>query len=458
MIHQYKNNGYNIVIDVASGSIHAVDEVSYSIIALYQTHTKAQIITQILAEYQDQPNITEQVINDVLSEIELLKQQGQLFSQDIYAPVAADFKNRQSVVKALCLHMAHDCNLRCRYCFADEGEYKTTNRDLMPFSVGKKALDYLIKNSGSRQNLEVDFFGGEPLLNFAVIKDLVAYARKQEKIYHKNFRFTLTTNGLLLDDEVMYFVQKEMSNIVLSLDGRKMVHDRFRVSKNGQGSYDLVLPKFLKMAEMLQQKNYYIRGTYTKYNTDFTTDILHLADLGFKQLSLEPVVAPSDADYALTEADLPQLYKEYDRLAAEMAKRHQTEREFTFYHYMIDLMGGPCIVKRISGCGVGTEYLAVTATGDLYPCHQFVGIPQFLLGNLDTGIVNHKIREQFSACNVYSHKECQDCFARLFCSGGCAANAFNATGDITGIYELGCKLHKKRIECAIMLQVAQNIN
>lgn len=454
MIHPYQCNGYHIIIDVNSGSIHSVDEVAYDVISRYETETKEAIIKEMLEKYHDSPDVTEEELNTLFEDIASLKEQGKLFSEDPYASAAFDFKNRQSVVKALCLHIAHDCNLACEYCFAGEGEY-CGGRSLMSFDVGKRALDFLIANSGNRVNLEVDFFGGEPLMNWDVVKQLVAYGREQERIHDKTFRFTLTTNGVLLDEDVMEFANREMSNVVLSIDGRKEVHDRFRRFRNGKGSYDLVLPKFLKMAQSRGQKNYYVRGTYTHLNTDFTNDILHLADLGFREISMEPVVAPPTAEYALTEEDLPKLMEEYEHLAATMLKRKKEGKEFRFFHYTIDLTGGPCIVKRISGCGVGTEYLAVTPEGDFYPCHQFVGDDKYIMGNVYDGITNFEIQNEFKMCNVYARPKCRDCFAKLYCSGGCAANAYHTHGSITETYDLGCELHKKRVECAIMLKVAE---
>lgn len=454
MIHQYKMNGYNIVIDGNSGSIHTVDDLAYDVIGLFETKTMDEIVSEMREKHKNSPDITEDEIRAVYSDIENLKENGTLFSEDPYCNQAFDFKNRQSVVKALCLHIAHDCNLSCKYCFAGKGEYQG-ERSLMSFEVGRQALDFLIANSGTRRNLEVDFFGGEPLMNFEVVKQLVAYGRSQEDAKNKSFRFTLTTNGILLDDEIMEFANREMSNVVLSIDGRKEVNDKMRVSKAGKGCYDLILPKFIQFANLRKQKDYYIRGTYTHYNTDFASDILHLADLGFKQLSMEPVVAPPDAPYALTGEDVPLLCAEYERLAAEMLNRFRNGEGFTFFHYMIDLEGGPCIVKRISGCGVGTEYMAVTPWGDLYPCHQFVGDPHYLLGNVSKGITNPAVQDEFKHCNVYAHEECKDCFAKFYCSGGCAANAYHASGSITGLYDVGCKLHRKRIECAVMLKVAE---
>lgn len=453
MIHQYKLGGYNIVLDPNSGSVHSVDEVAYDIIGMYESHTPEEITKEIVDRYGEKEGVTPEDVAEVLNDIETLKKEGKLFSEDTYQNLAIDFKNRPTVIKAMCLHIAHDCNLACKYCFAGEGEY-CGDRSLMSFEVGKQAFDFLIANSGTRKNLEVDFFGGEPLMNFEVVKQLVAYAREQEKIHNKNFRFTLTTNGVLLDEEVMDFANKEMYNVVLSLDGRKETNDRMRVSRNGKGSYDLIVPKFKEMVKRRGDKEYYIRGTYTHYNTDFTKDILHMADLGFTKLAMEPVVASPDAPYALKEEDLPVLFDQYEKLAAEMVRREKNGKGFTFFHYMIDLEGGPCIAKRIAGCGVGTEYVAVTPWGDLYPCHQFVGDENYLLGNVFDGITNEEVRSRFKMCNIYTRPQCNDCFARLYCSGGCSANAYHATGSIEGIYELGCKLHRKRVECAIMMKVA----
>lgn len=447
MVHQYKNNGYNIVLDVNSGAIHVVDDVSYDVISLFEAHTKEEIVAELKNQYK------EEEIKEAYDEVEELKEAKELFTPDEYEDYITEFKQRKTVVKALCLHIAHDCNLACRYCFAEEGEYHG-RRALMSYEVGKAALDFLIANSGSRRNLEVDFFGGEPTLNFQVVKDLVKYGREQEKIHNKNFRFTLTTNGVLLDDDIMEFANKEMSNVVLSIDGRKEVNDYMRPFRGGQGSYDVIVPKFKKFADSRNQNNYYVRGTFTHHNLDFSRDVLHLADLGFKQISVEPVVAQETDDYAIRKEDLPQLFEEYDKLAAEMVRRHKEGNDFNFFHFMIDLEGGPCVAKRLSGCGSGTEYLAVTPWGDLYPCHQFVGNEKFLLGNVTEGIKNTEIRDEFKSCNVYAKEKCKSCFARFYCSGGCAANSYNFHGHINDVYEVGCELEKKRVECAIMIKAA----
>ncbi len=503
MIHQYKNNGYNIVLDVNSGSVHVVDELVYEVIELLLRKCPerkiAQTMRKIVQEVEghsdtgeqsgacaDEPGqaadeakekaqdssgalpgtnllteIMEELITkypadeigEALQECRMLADAGVLFTEDVYENAITDYKARKTVVKALCLHIAHDCNLACKYCFAEEGEYHG-RRALMSFEVGKKALDFLIANSGDRRNLEVDFFGGEPLMNWQVVKDLVAYGREQEKLHNKNFRFTLTTNGVLLNDEIMEFCNREMANVVLSVDGRKEVHDRMRPFRTGKGSYDLILPKFKRFADSRGQQKYYVRGTFTHYNLDFANDVLHLADEGFDQISVEPVVAPATEDYALREEDLPTIFAEYDRLAAEMVKREKEGRGFTFFHYMIDLSGGPCVYKRLSGCGSGTEYLAVTPWGDLYPCHQFVGVDKYLMGNVDEGITKPEIVDEFKCCNVYTKEKCRSCFAKFYCSGGCAANSYNFHGTIQDAYDIGCELQRKRVECAIMIKAA----
>ncbi len=457
MIHQYKLDGYNIVLDVYSGSVHAVDEVAYDMIGMYEDHTPDEIVAAMLEKCGDREDVTEADLRDCLSDIEALKQAGKLFTRDEYEGMAFDFKKRSNEIKALCLHVAHTCNLNCSYCFASQGKYHG-ERALMSFDVGKRALDFLVERSGKRVNLEVDFFGGEPLMNWQVVKDLVAYARSIEQEKHKRFRFTLTTNGVLVDDEVIEFANKEMHNVVMSIDGRKEVHDRFRKDYAGNGSWDRIVPKFQKFAQARGDRSYYVRGTYTHYNIDFTEDLFTLADLGFTELSMEPVVCAPDDPCALTEEDLPKLFEQYEILAREMLKREKEGHPLTFYHYMIDLKHGPCIYKRISGCGSGTEYLAVTPWGDLYPCHQFVGDEKYLMGNIWDGVTNTELRDQFKCCNVYARPGCADCWARLYCSGGCAANAYHATGSITGTYEYGCKLFRKRMECAIMMQVAHTFS
>ena len=438
MIHQYKSNGYNIVLDVESGAVHVVDDITYDVISLYEENSADEIISKLKSSYN------EDEIRECISEVKELVEDGQLFTEDIYEPFVEKFKEkRQTVVKALCLHIAHDCNLACKYCFAEEGEYHG-RRALMSFEVGKKALDFLVANSGNRVNLEVDFFGGEPLMNWDVVKQLVAYGRSLEKPNNKKFRFTLTTNGVLLNDEVMEFVNKEMSNVVLSLDGRKEVNDRMRPFRTGKGSYDLIVPKFQKLAESRNQTNYYIRGTFTRNNLDFSEDVKHFADLGFKQMSIEPVVGPEEDPYSIREQDLPQIMEEYDKLALEYIDRYKKGNGFNFFHFMIDLTQGPCVYKRLSGCGSGTEY----------PCHQFVGNEDFLMGNVDEGIIKPEIVKEFGNCNVYSKEKCKNCFAKFYCSGGCAANSYNFHGTINDAYDIGCEMQRKRVECSIMIKAA----
>ena len=463
MIHQYVNNGYHIVLDVNSGSVHVVDELCYDVIQALDTkgidqaenpveelkkeETAAGLLEKLSAKY------AESDLKDAYGDIVELTEAGQLFTKDIYEQYIGEVKQRKTVVKALCMHIAHDCNLACKYCFAEEGEYHG-RRALMSYEVGKKALDFLIANSGNRRNLEVDFFGGEPLMNWQVVKDLVAYGREQEKIHNKNFRFTITTNGVLLNDEVQEFVNKEMDNVVLSLDGRKEVNDKMRPFRNGKGSYDLIVPKFQKLADSRNQEKYYVRGTFTRDNLDFSKDVLHFADLGFKQISIEPVVGEDSDFYSIKKEDLPKIFEEYDALAKALVEREKEGKGVNFFHFMIDLDGGPCVAKRLSGCGSGTEYLAVTPWGDLYPCHQFVGEEEFLMGNVDDGIVKPEIAEEFRGCSVYSKEKCKNCFAKFYCSGGCMANSQKFHGSIHDTYDIGCEMERKRVECAIMMKAA----
>lgn len=468
MVHQYKNNGYNIVLDVNSGMVHVVDDLAYDIIALYETESKEDIVANMWEKYSKEANLAElkkdypevseetlkQEIAGIYDEITQMKADGNLFTEDIYENYIGSFKKRETVVKALCLHIAHDCNLACQYCFAEEGEYHG-RRALMSYEIGKQALDFLIANSGNRKNLEVDFFGGEPLMNFQVVKDLVAYGRSQEELHNKKFRFTLTTNGVLLNDDIMEFANKEMSNVVLSIDGRREVNDKMRPFRNGKGSYDLIIPKFKKFAESRNQTNYYVRGTFTHNNLDFSEDVKHLAELGFEQISVEPVVAQDGESYSITVEDLPFLMEEYDKLAKYIIERRKAGHWFNFFHFMIDLSGGPCVAKRLSGCGSGTEYLAVTPWGDLYPCHQFVGEEEYLMGTVFDGVKATNLREEFRSCNVYSKEKCKNCFAKFYCSGGCSANAYKFHGSINDTYDIGCELQKKRVECAIMIKAAE---
>ena len=453
MVHQYKLNGYDIVLDTASGAVHLVDDVAYDIIEMYKSRSADEICAAICEKY---PDVTRSDVLECLDDVAELEREHKLFTPDDYEQLAADYKGSSHVIKALCLHVAHTCNLNCSYCFASQGKYHG-ERAIMSFDVGKRALDFLVENSGDRRNLEVDFFGGEPLMNLQIVKDLVAYARSIEKDAGKNFRFTLTTNGVLLDDEVTDFCNREMHNVVLSLDGRKEVNDRFRVDVAGNGSYDRIVPNFQRSVAKRGDKSYYMRGTYTHYNTDFTNDLFHMADLGFTELSMEPVVCAPGDPCALTEEDFPVLCEQYEILAKDMLRRWREGKPITFYHYMVDLKHGPCIYKRVTGCGSGTEYMAVTPWGELFPCHQFVGDPKYSLGNIWDGVTNTAVQGEFRACNAYSRPDCKDCWARLYCSGGCAANSYHATGSIGGVYEYGCRLFKKRMECAIMLQAAMEL-
>ena len=456
MVHQYKLNGYNIVLDTCSGAVHVVDEVAYDMIAAFKEKTEEVIVAEMLAKYGDREDVTEEDLHLCMEDIRTLVKMGKLYTEDTFEDMAGKFKERSgNVVKALCLHVAHTCNLNCSYCFASQGKYHG-DRALMSFEVGKRALDFLIENSGKRRNLEVDFFGGEPLMNWDVVKQLVQYARSVEKQHNKNFRFTLTTNGMLIDEDVIEFANKEMSNVVLSLDGRKEINDLKRVDYAGNGSYDRIVPKFKQLVESRGGQGYYMRGTFTHANPDFTKDVFHMADLGFTELSMKPVVSSPDDPAALTPEDLEIVKEHYEILAKEMIKRKKEGRGFTFYHYMLDLTEGPCVYKRISGCGSGTEYMAVTPWGDLYPCHQFVGDDKYKLGDIWQGVTNDALREEFRSCNAYARPDCKDCWAKLYCSGGCAANAYHASGSIRGIYEPGCELFKKRIECAIMIKAAED--
>ena len=457
MIHQYKLGGYNVVLDVCSGAVHVVDEVAYDIIGMFESADKDSIIAAMNEKYGQRADITPADIEECYAQVVSLKEAGKLFAPDTFEPMAGHLKAKTSgVIKALCLYIAHTCNLNCSYCFASQGKYHG-DRAVMSFEVGKRALDFLIENSGSRRNLEVDFFGGEPLMNFQVVKDLVAYARSIEKEKGKNFRFTLTTNGMLIDDDVIEFANKECHNVVLSLDGRKEIHDRFRVDYAGHGSFDRIVPKFQKLVESRGGKGYYMRGTFTHANPDFLKDIQVMLDLGFNELSMEPVVCAPGDPAELTAEDRAIVMEQYEKLAMLMLEKDKEGKPFTFYHYMIDLTGGPCIYKRISGCGSGTEYMAVTPWGDLYPCHQFVGEEKFKLGDIWKGVDNTEIQDEFASCNVYVREECRNCWARLYCSGGCAANAYHATGSVKGVYEHGCELFKKRMECAIMVAIARQL-
>lgn len=459
MIHQYRFNDLNIVLDINSGSVHVVDDLTYRLIGLMNemlgdgSITKEAILSKVIAEQED---ISKEELIEVYGEIEALIEEGLLFAKDEYEEVLTDFVQRRTVIKAMCLHIAHDCNLACTYCFAHEGEYHGA-RSMMSFEVGKKAIDFLIENSGNRKNLEIDFFGGEPLMNFDVVKEIVIYANEAGKSRNKNFRFTMTTNGILLDEAKMDFINEHMYNVVLSIDGRKEVNDRMRPAPNGKGSYDIILPKFKEMAKRRGFKNYYVRGTFTRNNLDFAQDVLHLADEGFNMISVEPVVATPDMAYALKTEDLAEIYEQYHWLAEQMIEYKEKGKGFTFFHFMIDLAQGPCVVKRLSGCGAGLEYLAVTPTGELYPCHQFVGLDEYYLGDVEQGIVHPERQDDFRGCHVYAKSACKACWAKFYCSGGCAANSYQFHKDLNQVYEVSCELEKKRLESAIFIKAKEMI-
>jgi len=456
MIHQYQLNGYNIVLDTYSGSVHVVDDLAYKIIELYEHTSPEEILTLLLGQQKHDSDITEHDIRETIAAIMELEEDGQLFTKDEYENLSMDLKNRKTYVKALCLNVAHTCNLSCDYCFASQGKYNG-DRAIMSFEVGQRAIDFLLENSGHHRNLDIDFFGGEPLMAWKTVKQIVAYARSKEQEYKKNFRFTFTTNGMLLSEEVTEFLNKEMYNVVLSLDGRKEVHDRLRTTANGKGSYEHIVPKFQEFVRKRGDQEYYVRGTYTGNNVDFTNDIFHIADLGFDKISMEPVICDPRETYALTEDDLPEIYNQYEILATEMIKRGEQDEGFTFYHYMLDLSEGPCIQKRITGCGSGTEYLAVTPWGEFFPCHQFVGDEEYSMGNIWDGITKPELQSQFKQSNCYSKPECKDCWAKLYCSGGCPANSLHATGSINGTYDFSCDVFRKRVECSMMVKVAESM-
>lgn len=450
MIHKYKLNGYNIVLDVHSGGVHIVDELTYdmldNIAPPFEAECPANVIEK-LSRFYDRDEII-----SCYEEVKELYNEKILFSEDDYEKFAK--YSVASPIKAMCLLVTMDCNLRCEYCFASQGDY-AMGRKVMSFETGKKALDFLLENSGDRENLEVDFFGGEPLMNWDVVKQLVEYGRSREAEYHKHFRFTVTTNGLLLDEEKMDFINKEMSNVVLSIDGRKDVNDRVRKRVDGSGCYDRIIPKYKELAEKRNYENYYVRGTFTKYNLDFSSDVFHLYDLGFDQISVEPVVCDHDEKYAITERDLPAVFSEYERLAQLMLVNEKKGKHFNFFHFMLDLDQGPCAIKRLRGCGSGNEYVAITSDGDIYPCHQFVGIPEYLMGNIHSGEFNSDIKKDFAAAHIYNKEDCRRCWAKFYCSGGCNANNYIYTGNILTAHKLSCEIEKKRLECAIMIKAAQ---
>lgn len=444
-------NDLNIVVDVNGGAVHVVDEITFDVLDYYELNDAEKIAKKL-------PKYTLDEIKETFDEIKSLVEEGLLYSPDNYLDIDA-FKNREPVVKAMCLHIAHDCNLKCKYCFASQGDFGGA-KSIMSFEVGKKALEYLVDNSGSRKNLEVDFFGGEPLMNFEVVKQIVEYGNELAKEKVKNFRFTITTNGVLLDDEIIDYVNEHMHNVVLSLDGRKSINDDMRPTLNDKGSYDIIVPKFQKLIEKRKDKYYYVRGTFTRDNMDFSKDVLHFKDLGFDLTSVEPVVGDESNPYALREEDLPKILDEYEKLAVEYSKMRVNNEPFRFFHFMVDLSQGPCVIKRMTGCGAGNEYLAITPEGDIYPCHQFVGQEEFKMGNVMTDKVElpKEMQETFKEAHIYAKDECSKCWAKFYCSGGCHANAFNFNNDILKPYDLGCQMQRKRLECALMVEASVMMN
>ncbi|NLP31096.1 MAG: thioether cross-link-forming SCIFF peptide maturase [Clostridiales bacterium] len=442
MIHKYKFKDQYIVIDVNSGAIHIVSEIVYDILDFYQ-EDRDEIVANLSHKY-DEANILE-----ALDEIEALVKEEMLFTEDSQVSMHI-LEERDAVIKAMCLHVAHDCNMKCKYCFGDTGAFEG-ERSLLSLETGKKAIDFLLKNSGSRRNLEIDFFGGEPLLNFDVVKELVAYGEKAQEDYGKNIRFTITTNGLLLDDEKIEFINSHMVNVILSIDGRPHVNDNMRKTVNGKGTYDLIHKNYINLVNK-RKGTYYVRGTFTRNNLDFSEDVKHLVDNGFKSVSVEPVVTDPSYDYALKEEDLDTIFKEYERLADLYLDYYNSGKEFDFFHFKVDLTQGPCVIKRVSGCGAGTEYIAVTPNGDIYPCHQFVGNETFKLGNIADDVFDNRLYGTFNRTNIYSKEECKKCWAKFYCSGGCHANAYHMNNDMLIPYKLGCEMEKKRLECAIGIQ------
>ncbi|WP_113803119.1 thioether cross-link-forming SCIFF peptide maturase [Garciella nitratireducens] len=447
MIHKFNINNMYMVLDINSGAVHLVDKITYDILDYYPEISKKESISKLQDKYQRSE------IEEVIQEIDRLIEDGLLFTKGLdISKWKEKLNNQEKAIKAMCLHIAHDCNLRCKYCFASQGDFQG-ERSLMSQEVGRKAIDFLIKNSGNRRNLEVDFFGGEPLMNFDVVKDIVKYAKEKEKKYNKNFRFTITTNATLLTEDKMNYINQNMNNIVLSIDGDKSTNDFMRPTINGKGSYDIILPQISKMVQKRRDKDYYVRGTFTKYNLNFSKDVLHLAEQGFKEISMEPVVTDPEKDYAITEEDLPVIFKEYENLAVKYLEREKGKNPFHFFHFNIDLSQGPCIYKRLSGCGAGNEYVAITPEGEIYPCHQFVGNEDFKMGNVFSGIKRNTIQKEFKEAHVLNKDKCNNCWAKFYCSGGCHANAYNFNKDIHIPYSVGCEMEKKRIECALMIQV-----
>ena len=440
MIHKFYLNGLYIVLDVNSGTVLTVDEMTYDVLDDYKEMSRDQIVEKLKHKYP------EEELLEVILELEMLEEQKMIFTESDYDPNV--YKNHD-LVKALCLHVAHDCNLKCNYCFASQGDFNG-EKLLMTLEVGKKAIDFIVEQSKDRQNLEVDFFGGEPLMNFDVVKELVDYARSKEKSHHKKFKFTITTNGVLLDDENMAYIDENMDNVVLSLDGRKCVNDNMRRTVNDKGSFDIIINKIKKMAALREgKKDYYVRGTYTKHNLDFGEDVNFLAEEGFKSISVEPVVAEEEHDYAILREDVDQILAEYDKLALDYLNRHEKGLDYNFFHFNIDLSNGPCVYKRLSGCGAGRDYVAVTPEGDIYPCHQFK------MGTVDEGIQRPEIKDEFGKANLLQKEKCQSCWCKYFCGGGCHANAYNFNHTVMEPYDVACEIERRRVENAIMINILE---
>lgn len=452
MIHKFKAKDICILLDTNIGGVHVIDDVTFDLLDHAEPPFEKECPKNVMDILKE--NYTEEEIKEAYADILELYDNKLLYSDDVYGDYSKTVV--ESPIKAMCLHISHDCNLRCKYCFASTGDFGK-GRKLMPFEVGKAAIDFLLEKSVGRENLEVDFFGGEPLMNFDVVKQIVEYARSKEEEYHKNFRFTITTNGMLLDDDTIDYINKEMYNVVLSIDGRKEVNDRMRVRVDGSGCYDRILPKFKKLVDGRGDKEYYVRGTYTKYNLDFSEDVMHLYEAGFDEISVEPVIESPEEAYAITEEDLDQIYAEYDKLVDRIGAIRKNGKHINFFHFMIDLDQGPCVIKRLRGCGSGNEYVSITPDGDIYPCHQFVGHDEYKMGNIEEGTFNNDIKKEFAGCHVYSKPACQECWARFYCSGGCNANNFVFNGDIHKAYELSCKIQRKRIECAILMKVLEQL-
>lgn len=441
-------------MDSNSGAVHLLDDTAYDCLSFiddadFSDDCPEHILLALGGKYS--PDAIREAYADLLA----LYQEKTLFSEDTYAPFAE--KMGPAPVKSLCLNVAHDCNLRCEYCFAGKGDY-SSGRGLMDLETSKKAIDFLLEHSGERKNLELDFFGGEPLMNFETVKKTVEYARVREKEYGKTFRFTITTNGMLLDDDKIEFINREMYNVVLSIDGRKSVNDKVRATVSGAGCYDIIIPKFQKLVRERvkhpENNQYYVRGTFTKYNTDFAQDVLHMNSLGFDQVSIEPVVADPAMPYAFTQADLPEIAAEYEKLALELIELEKAGKGFNFFHFMLDLEQGPCAIKRLRGCGCGNEYVAVTPEGDIYPCHQFVGMDEWKMGSLHDRTLDTDMKDMFSRTTVYNKPECRECWAKFYCSGGCNANNRRYMGDVLSSHTISCELEKKRLECAVMIKAA----